>query len=654
MYSRLKLVPRPTGRLQYLLKSGKRESVRFVSDVSVIDLPQSSCLPISSYLEEKKVPFSEGYTCLKVNECTVCSQVLKKTSTTTNITNLYINKKTGYFACDKCKIMGSWNILQKLLNEVNEATTLKQLNQMKEGSVRYDKLYLSFSGVISSSTLLSTFSDDECDAILSDFNLLQISKQIIEKLQIRVNSDKTELYFPLYNNSSSHIVGFKILDKSGNSSTLPKTDCPGVLSYPSKLNKKKSEALIVANIFDFVALLQQNLSVQIICLPYGVTNLPQSVLPFLESYNKLILWLGVDAGAWHSTSNFLKKLNEKRCHLIQPTNPQISPRAAVENNVNIEKLVSNARTCWNEYVTNFRAMREDILSEVQNNNEVVGVPWKRFPKLNEILKGHRRGELTVLTGPTGCGKTTFMSEYSLDLAMQGVNTLWGSFEIRNARLARMMLQQYAGQPLTENLNCFNQWADEFEQLPIYFMTFHGQQKITKVMDAVENIFYIYDIGHIVIDNVQFMIDLSLDASQIDRFWMQDCIIQAFRSFATRCNCHVTLVSHPRKVFDGAELNMNSIFGGGKLSQEADNVLILQDKKFGPNGVGKKFLQICKNRFAGDLGLMPLNFNKKSLSFSSVNKRTVNNNEIEFNRDEEYISKVNEYCSNSDKIKKYLY
>ena len=41
--------------------------------------------------------------------------------------------------------------------------------------------------------------------------------------------------------------------------------------------------------------------------------------------------------------------------------------------------------------------------------------------LTQILKGHRAGELTVLTGPTGCGKTTFLSEYSLDLCLQGVN-----------------------------------------------------------------------------------------------------------------------------------------------------------------------------------------------------------------------------------------
>jgi len=46
--------------------------------------------------------------------------------------------------------------------------------------------------------------------------------------------------------------------------------------------------------------------------------------------------------------------------------------------------------------------------------------WKRYPILNNLLKGHRRGELTVFSGPTGSGKTTFISDYSLDLCMQGV------------------------------------------------------------------------------------------------------------------------------------------------------------------------------------------------------------------------------------------
>lgn len=64
-----------------------------------------------------------------------------------------------------------------------------------------------------------------------------------------------------------------------------------------------------------------------------------------------------------------------------------------------------------------------------------------------------------------------------------VNTLWGSFEIRNARLARTMLQQMSGIPLDENIEKYDYWADKFEELPIYYMTFHGQQSIKVVMEA---------------------------------------------------------------------------------------------------------------------------------------------------------------------------
>jgi len=61
--------------------------------------------------------------------------------------------------------------------------------------------------------------------------------------------------------------------------------------------------------------------------------------------------------------------------------------------------------------------------------------------------------------------------------MQGVCTLWGSFEINNVRLAKIMLTQFATQRLEDQLELYDEWADRFEDLPLYFMTFHGQQNI---------------------------------------------------------------------------------------------------------------------------------------------------------------------------------
>ena len=53
----------------------------------------------------------------------------------------------------------------------------------------------------------------------------------------------------------------------------------------------------------------------------------------------------------------------------------------------------------------------------------------------------------------------------------------------------------------------------------------------------------------------------------------------------------------------------------QASQEADNVLILQEKKL-VTAPGRRSLQIAKNRFDGDVGVFALEFDKSSLTFSA--------------------------------------
>lgn len=58
-----------------------------------------------------------------------------------------------------------------------------------------------------------------------------------------------------------------------------------------------------------------------------------------------------------------------------------------------------------------------------------------------------------------------------------------------------------------------------------------------------------------------------------------------------------------------------LFNPFQASQEADNVLILQEKKL-VTCPGRRSLQVTKNRFDGDVGIFPLDFIKSSLTFSS--------------------------------------
>lgn len=46
-----------------------------------------------------------------------------------------------------------------------------------------------------------------------------------------------------------------------------------------------------------------------------------------------------------------------------------------------------------------------IFLEMSTPHQILGVQSNSFPSFNKLLGGHRKGELTILTGSTGIGKT---------------------------------------------------------------------------------------------------------------------------------------------------------------------------------------------------------------------------------------------------------
>lgn len=148
----------------------------------------------------------------------------------------------------------------------------------------------------------------------------------------------------------------------------------------------------------------------------------------------------------------------------------------------------------------------------------------------------------------------------------------------------------------------------FKSLPLYFMKFHGATQVEQVLDTMDYAHYVFDVEHFVLDNLQFMMGTS--GGMVNRFDVQDAAVEAFRKFATHKNVHITMVVHPRKQDDDEALNTASIFGSAKITQEADNVLILQK-----SSRGVKYLDLRKNRFSGDIGKIPILFNAQTCRYS---------------------------------------
>lgn len=607
------------------------------------DMQPVSSSEIRKFLTSNNLSFTEGFTCY----VTTCPRHSKRKVRLSELDKLYINTKTGYFVCKSCNRSGSWADFQE-----NTEKLIELINQKKRlmpeclGSLPSEETgddARKASDFYRNSLPISGLFSDQCLHLKHGLGIENLSNETLEHYGVKVTETGSGLVFPVFS-SSGQVIGVKsssmvvaqvegLEKKRLISRTIPRVDYNGLFGW-NLINSSQDDIILTSSEFDAMAIYQET-GCPAVALPKGISILPQKILPHLEQFQKIIIWFGADVKAWDAARQFARKLVEKRCSLIRPDENHPNALTALQRKLSLRSILKTAKPVQHKSIVSFRNLRKDVYAQLAESEQVAGVKWQRYPHLNNLLKGHRRGELTVFTGPTGSGKTTFISDYSLDLCMQGVNTLWGSFEINNVRLLKTMVTQFAQMNLSKNLDKFDEVADRFEQLPMYFMTFHGQENIKRVIETMSHAVYVHDITHVIVDNLQFMIGVD-DMKSVDRFYRQDQVISSFRKFVTHMNCHVTLVIHPRKERDSEDLTVSSIFGSAKVSQEADNILILQDKRL-TTLRGRKYVQVAKNRFDGELGVMLLKFDKDTLSFAMKGVKEGNSQK----------NKVKQYSSSDD-------
>eukprot|EP00066_Takifugu_rubripes_P019135 XP_011608401.1 PREDICTED: twinkle protein, mitochondrial isoform X3 [Takifugu rubripes] len=581
-----------TGTHRRAYKKDAKATLEFpVSPITVTD--------IKHYLRSKDISFHDGYSCLHIQSIFVEPSARKDNF------SLFIDKTTGQFLCKDTLVEGSWEDLQDCLEvmptdgqDFLRPHVLLGYSESLEEQEERERELREVQRIWCSSEPFTDLPEDEAQLVKTMFQISKISNATLKRFGVRLFRPTKSLVLPWFGGPDSSLKGVKLLSAQStdsgsvayNEATVPKSNSYYNLFGLHLVGRKDTDVVLTGHELDTMAVSQAT-GLPSVALPRGVSCLPPILLPYLEQFKRVTLWLGGDIRSWEASKIFSRKLGLRRCSLVRPGEYRPCPLEAFAMGKNFGHIIKSSIPAAHKSIVSFKQLRDDVYGELMNTDQVAGVKWMRFPELTRILKGHRKGELTVFTGPTGSGKTTFISEVALDLCMQGVNTLWGSFEINNVRLAKIMLTQFAMQRLEDNLEQYDFWADNFEELPLYFMTFHGQQNIKAVLDTMQHAVYMYDINHVIIDNLQFM--MGQENLSVDKFAVQDHIIGAFRKFATSSSCHVTLIIHPRKEEDDRELQMASIFGSAKASQEADNVLILQEKKL-VTCPGRRSLQASTN------------------------------------------------------------
>ena len=127
------------------------------------------------------------------------------------------------------------------------------------------------------------------------------------------------------------------------------------------------------------------------------------------------------------------KLGINRTYIVKNMNPDFKDANdfLLGDPEKITELVDNAKNLPGENILTFIDLKDLVKNRILKHEEYCGIQLDWLTYFNKKVKGVRMQELSIVSGPTGCGKTTFLSQVSLDLCQKEIPVLWGSFEVRN-------------------------------------------------------------------------------------------------------------------------------------------------------------------------------------------------------------------------------
>ena len=255
-------------------------------------------------------------------------------------------------------------------------------------------------------------------------------------------------------------------------------------------------------------------------------------------------------------------------------------------------------------------------------SKMVAIPTG-YESLDKKIMGLMLGDVTVLSGLSGSGKTSWIDCVALNIVQRGYKVAIWSGELQDFRFQGWIDQIAAGKTNVirkEGYDNFyyapknicdkvNNWLDN--KLFLYNNAYKNkwEQLFYDIKELVEK----EGVQLVILDN---LMALDINGYDGDKYSQQTKFINDLKEYAKLSNIHVILVAHPRK--EMGFLRKESISGTADLTNLADNVIIL-------HRIGKDFetrageffgkdkiidylgystvIELCKNRSFGIVDLL---------------------------------------------------
>lgn len=226
-------------------------------------------------------------------------------------------------------------------------------------------------------------------------------------------------------------------------------------------------------------------------------------------------------------------------------------------------------------------------------------------ELDSIIGGLYFGQVILLTGKRGDGKSTFMSQLMLEAIEQDYPVFAYSGELADYHFKRWLDLQAAGRDnLIEHtnkqgeksyriaddiINKINGW---YRGRAYIYDNNSVDDEAESLLQTIEAAVCRYGIKLVCVDNIMTALDVGIND---DIYRAQSKFVKALKSIAVKHNIAVILVAHPRK--SSATLQNDDVSGSSDITNRVDVVMSYARCE---DGSCDSRLSIIKNRLTGKL------------------------------------------------------